>query len=317
MRIQLWSAFASNNSGSYTIVGSFRSDEIAVEVAAELRAVLDAHQQWFDAQDRPAESPLDAWCAKHDLPRDEPPGRDDDWPAYGKAPQVGAVGHQVILHVAYTVTMAPVFGAYFYRRNGRVDTELDHAHAPLVWLHEISWPWRERDEAMVAASRIAVLDAAFAPDGPLVAGLRPTGVPSWEMGTHFIEPDLRIAVVWRDPVEGATQLDALVRRHGAGMSSRVIEALDDRNPTASLLPCTPPVAGLFDLVLRDAGPTPGELARALSSELFGTSGVYSTVVEMVDGAPSRILGAKPRAIVDALVAKLADTGAVLEIVARE
>ena len=49
MRIRIWNAYASNNSGSYTIVGRFESDESAAKLAAELLAVVKAQSAWAAA----------------------------------------------------------------------------------------------------------------------------------------------------------------------------------------------------------------------------------------------------------------------------
>ncbi|MBC8069846.1 MAG: hypothetical protein IAG13_16025 [Deltaproteobacteria bacterium] len=314
MKIQVWNAFASNNSGSYTIVGSFGSDEVATAVAAELREVLDAHQRWFEATERPAESPLDEWCTREAIACTEPPGRDDDWPDYGSPPTIGAIGSQVVLHVPYTVAMAPVFGEYFYRRSGRVDVELNHAHAPLVWFHEIWWPWKDRDEGKVAASRVALLEEALGVGGPLFEDVDADDSPSWRSGDHFIEADLMIATVWTDPVAGASRLHALVLRHGAAMSSRVIEAFDRSDPVSMLRPCRPRVsAGLRDLVLLEPGDARQAVKNCLSRELFGTAGTHAHAVAMVEQAPTTVLRGKPAVLVVALGEKLAAIGAVVEI----
>src|SRR5688572_28006469 len=109
MRIRLWSAFASNNSGSYTIVGSFRDAALAEEVARLAQEACDAHAAWREARSDEAEgeSPLDAFLEREGLPA-ERPGRGEDWPLYGPKPTAIATGHQVILHAPYTLTMPPL-----------------------------------------------------------------------------------------------------------------------------------------------------------------------------------------------------------------
>jgi hypothetical protein len=47
VKIKIWQAFASNNSGSYTIVGSFGTPEQAAEVAAALREMAERHTVWL------------------------------------------------------------------------------------------------------------------------------------------------------------------------------------------------------------------------------------------------------------------------------
>jgi hypothetical protein len=57
MQIHIWNAFASNNSGSYTIVGAFPTEAAAAQVAAELLPIMAAQTQWFEDR-APAPSPL-------------------------------------------------------------------------------------------------------------------------------------------------------------------------------------------------------------------------------------------------------------------
>ncbi|MFO0633222.1 MAG: hypothetical protein U0168_10255 [Nannocystaceae bacterium] len=151
MKIEIWRAFASNNSGSYTIVGSFPGDEAAAAAASELAAVIAEHQAWVQDEAAPPPSPLRRWAEALGLRALPGDGRDDAWPHYGSIPKVGAVGSQLLLYVDYTITMPRVFGEFFFLRGGRVDTELVHAHAPLVWLHELWWPWQGRTQASIEA----------------------------------------------------------------------------------------------------------------------------------------------------------------------
>lgn len=313
MKIQLWSAFASNNSGSYTIVGSFPDAARAAAVADELRALIAAHQAWFEAQpdawSTEGTSPLDVFCAAEGIAVDQPPGRADDWPQYGPPPTVAAVGSQVVVYVAYTASMTSVFGASFFRRKGRVDVELVHSHEPLVWIHEVWWPWEKRDAAKVAAARLALLDAAFADDGPLVVGVHPMRSPSWRSAGHFIEADLTVAVVWQDPVVGATAFDALVRAHGASMRSRVIEAYRDEDPAGLFRPSSPAVPrGLFDVVLREVRGDRAAATRALSGYLFHTQGDHASVVALLGKARAVVARAKPQRVAEDIAAALEEAG---------
>src|SRR5690606_37887446 len=139
MRIRMWNAFASNNSGSYSIVGSFPSAERAEQVAAELLPVIQAHSEWMNTRprwDEPARedspSPLEQWVVEQGLQWSGPSS--EEWPEYSdeNVPSVIAAGSQVLIHEDYTVSMPKVFGEYFYRRGGRVDIELNHTHHPLI-----------------------------------------------------------------------------------------------------------------------------------------------------------------------------------------
>ena len=46
MRIRVFRSFASNNSGSYTLVGGFRSAEDADEASAFLSALCERETKW-------------------------------------------------------------------------------------------------------------------------------------------------------------------------------------------------------------------------------------------------------------------------------
>ena len=80
MKIRIWNAFASNNSGSYVIVGSFPTEALAAEVSAELGAAAKAMSVWVQAPE--GDSPLAALAAKYGIayaPEDE---GDDTWPQW-------------------------------------------------------------------------------------------------------------------------------------------------------------------------------------------------------------------------------------------
>lgn len=148
MRIRIFQAFASNNSGSYTIVGSFDTVEAASELAELLRVVSSAHDAWFKkhSYDEATESPLDRFAREHGLSETKP-GRGDEWPQYGSAPEVTAIGSEVLIHVPYTVTMPRLFGELFYKHGGRVAVELNHTHEDLAVEIGFFISWKDGDEA--------------------------------------------------------------------------------------------------------------------------------------------------------------------------
>ena len=163
MRIRIFSAFASNNSGSYTIVGRFADEATAAEVARIAREASDAHDAWHSVNewDDAGPAPLDDFVRAHGL-REARHGRGDEWPCHGAKPSAVAVGRQVMVHAPYTVTLPPVFGELFYAMGGRVEVELDHAHDPIA----VEFAWYPKDmsygdpriEPALAAGRWVVCD---------------------------------------------------------------------------------------------------------------------------------------------------------------
>jgi hypothetical protein len=83
VRIRVWNAYASNNSGSYTIVGRFESDESAAQVAAELLGLAKAQSAWV-AANGPQPSPLAAFATSNGLSTYEGMAGGDDWPTYSQ-----------------------------------------------------------------------------------------------------------------------------------------------------------------------------------------------------------------------------------------
>src|SRR5262249_20361727 len=85
MRVRIWNAYASNNSGSYTIVGWLPSEEVAREVAEELKTMIEAHTAWGEAgrgQADGSDSPLAQFCRTHGLSWRAGMGGYEDWPQY-------------------------------------------------------------------------------------------------------------------------------------------------------------------------------------------------------------------------------------------
>ncbi|OJT25614.1 hypothetical protein BO221_07010 [Archangium sp. Cb G35] len=246
MKIHIWNAFASNNSGSYTIVGRFEQEEQAAQVAAELKEVLDAHGVWFEAAssttkepERP--SPLDLFIQKHGLRGNEDTGTWDDWPCYSekKAPDAWAIGHQVFVHHEYTVTLPRTIGEFIYARGGRVETELDHAHHPVVSVFEL-WKGQhvQEDRGRLLEALVEELNAE---DGPLVKGLDGKVIPAWKEGDGFGEPMLRLGAVFEDLPAGFTAVERIARGHHLYVSVKVFEAWPGADPLAFLRPCQPPL----------------------------------------------------------------------------
>lgn len=242
MRIRIWNSFASNNSGSYTIVGSFDSPELASEIASELAELMRAHAQWLDSeqgpnkQKAPEGSPLAAFVSKHGLHETEDVGTGDDWPQYDgdNVPKAFAVDRKVIIHSGYTVTMPRVFGEYFYSRGGRVDHELNHAHHPIVGVFELWIPWQERKEIDVPAKVKSTIEALQAEGGPLVTGLKEGHRPAWRAGDDFGEANLTIGAVFEDLLAGFTAVERVAKANGFRAEVKVFEAWGEGDPLAFL-----------------------------------------------------------------------------------
>ena len=266
MTIKIWNAFASNNSGSYVIVGSFPSEALAAEVAAELLEVASAESAWLEKEEGP--SPLDLLADKIGAPREE---RGDAWPEHSNSahPDVFAIGHQVFVHSDYTVTMPRLLGHAMYARGGRVQTELNHAHRAIIATFECWFHWQKRGELDVPARVQAIVDALCAPDGALALPQRAEFPAAWRGVVAgeppFGEADLVIAAAFQDLPAGFLAVQAAAKAQGAGVRVLVAEAVGD--PMAHLRPCAPPtVHALVDVWLEEIGLAPTNLTKVVARE---------------------------------------------------
>src|SRR5262245_48079148 len=187
MRVRVWNAYASNNSGSYTIIGALPSDDVAREVADELRAMIEAHTAWHDTWDGKADdsdAPLAAFCRKHGLAWSPGDGGWDEWPEHNEdnRPRVATVGHQVIVHHGYTVSLPRTFGEFFYKKGGRVEHEENHAHHPIVTIATFWWGWTKQDAARMEIERPRLVATLMAADSAITK-VRPESWPAaWRVG---------------------------------------------------------------------------------------------------------------------------------------
>ncbi|MCB9564481.1 MAG: ribosomal protein L7/L12 [Kofleriaceae bacterium] len=222
MRIRLFVAFASNNSGSYTMVGRFADAATADDVARLVEELCVEHAAWNDAHDQgddlALESPLDRFVAREGL-RAVKPGRGDDWPQHGPPPRVIATGHQILLHAPYTASLSPVFGELIYARGGRVDVELDHAHERVA-VELGYWGGFEAEEASLdafEAELAAALPTLAAPDPH---DSRPAIAPVFHRGSWGAR---QLTAVFRDVIEAMRAIRALAGAHGVDLDLRVRE----------------------------------------------------------------------------------------------
>lgn len=224
MRIRLWNAFASNNSGSYTIVGSFEDVGAAEGLAAEINPVLIEQSAWLAEPQRTAPSPFHRLLSDNAIEPASFGGDDDDWPdEWSGPPQIAAIGRQIVLHCDYTVSMPRELGALIYRRGGRVDVELDHSHAPTVAIFDlwVNWEERRRDEGGSSARLRRVFDNLM--QGPLTENrANPAIEPAAGLAEHGT---LRFGAVFDDLIAGVRSVTAAADAEGLERRVRFHEAI--------------------------------------------------------------------------------------------
>lgn len=231
MRVRLFQAFASNNSGSYTLVGRFPDESRAGEAAAALGAMCAAHSTWCEAAGHAgslAESPLAAFAREHGLVG-VPAELDDHWPEHGPPPSVVHVGPQVLVLVPYTVTMPRALGEYIYRSGGRVDLEIDHGHDPLAAEVSLWAPGGHADQA--ARDRVEAVRARIDTELPALTAraaydTRPVIAPAWFRGDWG---QLHLAAEFTDAAAGVLRVRELCRDAGVEVHVRIFE-ISRRDP---------------------------------------------------------------------------------------
>jgi len=237
----MWHAFASNNSGSYSIVGSFPSAETAEQVAAELLPVIRAHGDWmntrpgWDAPEREnSPSPLGRWAVENGL---QWTGDDaEEWPEYSgeNAPGVIVAGSQVLIHDDYTISMPKVFGEFFYRRGGRVDVELNHAHHPLIAVLRFWVPWNDPEREEREYDVLALRESLDTPESALRVHLvegTDLVIREVSFGMYWFE----VAAVFSDLVAGVGTARDLARSSGLSFQLTLSEAWTSRRDALAQL----------------------------------------------------------------------------------
>jgi hypothetical protein len=230
MRIRVFRAFASNNSGSYTLVGGFRAAEDAEEAAAFLSDLCERETRWREGEVQTPPSPLDEAATALGL---EPPGAEwDEWPdpSYAAPPSVVRIDCQVLVHVRYTASMPRVLGAMMYAKKGRVELELNHSHERLA--AELQF-WAAGDETAkleaVRSAVDAVLPELTAPGPRDRSGAI---APAWHLGEWR---NMNLSVVFRDLAAGVLVVRAIAAREGVRVFLRIREVYaNDPDPFAVL-----------------------------------------------------------------------------------
>lgn len=317
MRVRIWNAYASNNSGSYTIVGSLPSQDVAREVADELAAMIDKHTQWLASDPPPqgdgAESPLADFCRTHGLFWSPGEGLWDDWPEYGQdnRPRVAVIGSQIIVHHEYTVSLPPVFGAYFYKCGGRVQVEENHGHNPIVTTATFWWGWSKEETAKAEAELPRLLSALTGGEGALMQDVHAMWPAAWrvEHQGHV----LIVAVVFEKLIEGVSAMNQVAKQYGVQMQIRLSEAPDEHHdPLAHMRPSQPlPAVPRFDVIIKG----PADPERPLVAEMCTAFGLYEGPVrERLADQPCILARGIPEPRAEAAAAKLREAGAVVELV---
>jgi hypothetical protein len=322
MRIRVWNAYAANNSGSYTIVGALPSAEVARAVADELKAMIEAHTAWHGSVGNESDgdgSPLAAFCRKHGLTWSPGYGGFDNWPEHSddNRPQVAIFGNQIVVHHHYTVSLPPTFGEFFYKRGGRVESEENHAHHPIVAIASFWWGRSKEQRAQAEVEIPRLLAKLTAGDGLLATLPAGSWPAAWRTGGADVDqPPLTVGVVFEDLIAGASALQAAGEAHGARMHIRLSEAPDAaHDPLAYLRPSSPPPAvPRFDVVVTNTG----DHRPALTSAILKPLGLQEwDVRRRLMELPCTLARGLPGPRAEAAVAALRRAGATVELVRND
>jgi hypothetical protein len=308
VRIHLWNAFASNNSGSYIIVGRFPTEEQAARVAAELSGVLAAQSAWLAERRR--------------LGRETPPEEPSPFRAFTQANSLTetadevdldglsawSVGHQLFLHEDWTLGLPDAFRELLQVRGGKVETRLVHVQGYIVALFELRGTLPRKTKAETLS---AVVEELHADDGPLATQVPPGVRPAWREGSRPAEPVLTVGAVFDDLAASFTAVERIARRHGLEVSVQLFEDKGEGDPLASLRPCRPPLKRtMFDLWLLEVGHSPKEVARRLEQVRRVR---YEQARALLDSAPLEILRWLTRPRAEQAARFLREAGARVEV----
>jgi len=316
VRLRIWNAYASNNSGSYTIVGSLPSNEVAQEVAQELAALIDAHTAWLAAQHTSGgDSPLAAFCRSHGLAWAPGEGEWDEWPEYSQdnRPRIAVAQNQIVIHHEYTVSLPKTFGEYFYKRGGRVNVEENHAHHPIVTTAQFWWGWTKEQRAQGEIELPRLLAWLTAPDGALMQGADPKRPAAWQVKDHG--PALMVGAVFENLIDGVSALSDAAKRHGAQMQLRLVEAPDDRlDPLMHMRPSSPAAVPRFDVIIRAIG----ENEDAVKAAIFGVLSLPEwTVREALSNLPGTLVRSISQDRAEAVAGAMRKAGATADVVRND
>ncbi len=286
MTARVYVAFSGNNSGTYALLGTLERAK-ADALCDELRAVFEAHDAWVKRDDDETPSPLYEYATKQGLTVSREVGTWDDWPHYGTPPEVVQSGDDVLVFVPYTADFPAMVGELIYRRGGRVEAELGHAHNPVVlthtlWMHE-GWRSELREAAQTAVRafesdvRAGALAALYTARNER-RGARPG--PALRPG--FWPGQCELVHVPQDAAEAMRAVDALATRHGLRVRTGLFEAPLSLDELARVFAATTRTAGQHQVILWRAGSDTTATVRALRTALGCT---LAEAAERVAQAP--------------------------------
>jgi hypothetical protein len=212
--------FASNNSGSYTLLGRFELVELAASAAERLTRLFKEQGEWDELDEgveRPHPlSPFERFVQEEGL-RCEQRLEGEDWPEYSpNIPVAESFGHSILVHSDYTLGMPRALGEYIYVRGGSVATVLGPGLGLIVvcasfWNAEV--PWKERP---AVAKVVRTYLAADLPEAQLASGGESGILDVWFAGA--------------DPIPFARAADAFAKRHALRCSLNIERAATQKDP---------------------------------------------------------------------------------------
>ncbi|AKF04275.1 hypothetical protein [Sandaracinus amylolyticus] len=234
-------------------------------------------------QEPPAKdpSPFMAFAQKHGLPMQT------GWVPWQEGMRCEILGAQVLLE-SYAAEMPSAFIAWIAKHGGHVQTELIHAHGPLVlrahvWMKD-GWSPENHVRAHHALARF---EAKVSVDPEVKASLQHRWA-TVSRGIHFVpnEHGGREALVAPYDVTRASRaLRAAAISEGLGISFELFEWIDHESDPAEVIALSARGESLR-LEIDDPGPRPEELARALT-DLLGIPPERATWMVLPRKSPAR------------------------------
>jgi len=218
MKIKLWQAYASNNSGSYTIVGWFANAELAQQVTCDLNGLLKKYNAWiFFNKCTTERSPLEEFAEQHKLVFD-PGNAEDDWPmafsddVLPEPPRAIALRNKVVIHHQYTILLPAILGQYFYARGGRVSREITMAHNSLLAKFSIVAPFNSVKSLRREIDMKGLANELTAEDGPLKSGVDSSHIVEL-VKTGFQGQTIKFEARFEDLVKSFSQISEIVNKY--------------------------------------------------------------------------------------------------------